>query len=142
MEKRLSFAPSAAVLRKLRADVRKVAVGLGAEARIGDQLALVVDELVNNAIEHGAGYRRRGLDLAVRIATCSDGLLIEFFDQEMPAEAVVDLGKALMAAANGMPSLENERGRGLFLLSVYLQDVRAGVAPDGGLCLAGRISLH
>ena len=142
MEKRLSFAPSAAVLRKLRADVRKVAVGLGAEARVGDQLALVVDELVNNAIEHGSGYRRQGLDLAVRIATCPDGLLIEFFDQEMPAEAVIDLGKALLAAANGMPSLENERGRGLFLLSVYLQDVRAGVAPDGGLCLAGRIPLQ
>ena len=142
MEKRLSFAPSSAVLRKLRADVRKVAIGLGADARIGDQLALVVDELVNNAIEHGAGYRQRGLDHAVRIATCPDGLQIEFFDQEMPELAVVELGKALSAAANGMPSLENERGRGLFLLSVYLQEVRAGVAAEGGLCLAGRIPLQ
>ena len=45
MQTRLSFAPSASVLRRLRADVRKLAVGLGADAKIGDQLALVVDEL-------------------------------------------------------------------------------------------------
>jgi anti-sigma regulatory factor (Ser/Thr protein kinase) len=38
-----------------------------------------------------------------------------------------------------MPSLESERGRGLFLLSVYLEELRAAQAPDGGLCLSGRI---
>ena len=43
-----------------------------------------------------------------------------------------DLAKLLFIAA----------GTASFLLSVYLQDVRAGVAPDGGLCLAGRISLQ
>ena len=142
MPRRLTFAPSASVLRQLRADVRKVAVGLGADAKIGDQLALVVDELVNNAIEHGAGYRRQGLELAVQIGAVADGLCIQFFDQEMPSEAVLDLGRALSAAANGMPSLENERGRGLFLLSVYLQDVRAELAESGGLCLVGRIALQ
>lgn len=142
MSRRLSFAPNPSVLRQLRADVRKLSVGLGADARIGDQLALVVDELVNNAIEHGVGYRRQGLPLAVQIEAMADGLRIQFFDQEMPAEAVLDLGKALAAAANGMPSLENERGRGLFLLSVYLQDLRAELAESGGLCLVGRVALQ
>lgn len=138
--RRLSFAPSAGVLRQLRADVRKLAVGLGAHTRIGDQLALVVDELVNNAIEHGADYRLRGLDLAVQIEAAGDRLRIEFFDQEMPVDAVLELSQSLAAAANGMPSLESERGRGLFLLSVYLQDVRAASAPSGGLCLSGQIA--
>ena len=142
MQTRLSFAPSAGVLRRLRADVRKLAVGLGADARIGDQLALVVDELVNNAIEHGVVYRKHGVDLAVQVSTDQGGLRVEFYDPEMPAESVAELGRALAAAANGMPSLENERGRGLFLLSVYLQNVQAGPAADGGLCLAGRIALQ
>jgi anti-sigma regulatory factor (Ser/Thr protein kinase) len=138
--RRLSFSPSAGVLRQLRADVRDVVIGLGAHAKIGDQLALVVDELVNNAIEHGSDYRRRGLDLAVQIESSGDRLRVEFYDQEMPADAVLELAQALAAAANGMPSLESERGRGLFLLSVYLQDVRAAAAPSGGLCLSGHIA--
>jgi anti-sigma regulatory factor (Ser/Thr protein kinase) len=138
--RRLSFAPRPGVLRQLRADVRKAAIGLGAEAKVGDQLALVVDELVNNAIEHGVDYRRQGLDLALQIGASGDRLRIEFFDREMPAEAVDELARALGAAANGMPSLESERGRGLFLLSVYLQDVEASREPAGGLRLVGHIT--
>jgi len=140
MVRRLTFAPSAGVLKQLRADVRKIARALGAEERTGDNLALVVDELVNNAIEHGADYRRQGRDLAVSIELAGDRLRIEFFDEEMPPEAVAELGRALDATSNGMPSLESERGRGLFLLSVYLQDLRAEVAKSGGLRLVGHIA--
>ncbi len=140
MVRRLTFAPNAGVLKQLRADVRKIARTLGAEERTGDNLALVVDELVNNAIEHGADYRRHGRDLAVNIDLLGDRLRIEFFDEEMPAEAVAELARALEATSNGMPSLESERGRGLFLLSVYLQDLTAEVAQSGGLRLVGHIA--
>lgn len=137
---RLSFPPDQAALRQLRADVRVATARLGAEARIGDTVALVVDELVNNAIEHGAVYRVRGLDLAVQIGLTGGRIVVEFFDQEMPEATVRELAEALSQAASGMPSLENERGRGLFLLSVYLDDLRAEVASDGGLRLAGLVS--
>lgn len=142
MNGRLTFAPSPSVLRQLRADVRDAVADLGAPSPVGDTVALVVDELVNNAIEHGAVYRRRGLDLAVQITLAGGRISVEFFDQEMPNTIVRELATALTEAANGMPSLENERGRGLFLLSVYLQNVQAGPAAEGGLCLAGRIALH
>lgn len=138
--KRLTFPPRSGVLRQLREAVRNQASKLGAEASAGENLALVVDELVNNAIEHGASYRRQDLDLAVQIDVAGDRLRIEFFDQEMPPEAVRELGRALSEVANGMPSLESERGRGLFLLSVYLQDLTAEVAHAGGLRLVGHIS--
>ena len=52
---------------------------------------------------------------------------------------VSELAEALSETANGMPSLDSERGRGLFLLSVYLEDLRAEPAPQGGLRLSGRI---
>ena len=133
----LSFPPDGTVLREVRAKVRRLAGDLGAEATVCDNLALVVDELVNNAIEHGASYRQRNLDLAVRIATDGDRLGIEFLDPEMPSDAVDELARGLDATARGMPSLESERGRGLFLLSVYLEELRAETAADGGLRLIG-----
>lgn len=139
-KRRITFAPRAGILRKLREEVRRLAAEFGAAEKVGDNLALVVDEIVNNAIEHGAGYRLRGLDLAVQIAADGDRLKIEFFDPETPKEVVTELATAIADAANGMPSLESERGRGLFLLSVYLEDLRAVAAPAGGLCLVGHIA--
>jgi anti-sigma regulatory factor (Ser/Thr protein kinase) len=139
MAHRLTFAPRSGILKQLRAQVRRLATSFGAEERVGDNLALVVDELVNNAIEHGAEYRRTGADLAVQIESEGERLRIEFFDPEMPGETVAELASMLGEAANGMPSLESERGRGLFLLSVYLQGLYAEPAKSGGLRLVGHI---
>lgn len=139
MARRLTFAPRAGVLRQLRAEVRKVAIALGANERVSDNLALVVDELVNNAIEHGAEYRQRGLDLAVQFQVVGERLRIEFFDPEMPHARVEELARLVTQAMDGMPSLDSERGRGLFLLSVYLQDLQATEAHTGGLKLGGFI---
>lgn len=135
----LTFPPDGSVLRDVRARVRRLAGSLGAVASVCDNLALIVDELVNNAIEHGAVYRRKHLDLAVRLALHGDRLGIEFHDPEMPAEAVAELARGLDATTNGMPSLDSERGRGLFLLSIYLQGLRAEAAAAGGLRLTGFI---
>ena len=66
--------------------------------------------------------------------------MIEFFDPEMPNDQVDDLALALAQTTDGMPSLESERGRGLFLLSVYLEGLMAEVAPQGGLRLVGNIA--
>lgn len=137
---RLTFPPRQDVLRQLRADVRSLVGKLGAAAEVCDTVALIVDELVNNAIEHGAVYRSRGLDLAVEIQRTDGRIAVEFQDQEMPDATVHELAAALADAANGMPSLENERGRGLFLLSVYLDGLRAEVAGHGGLRLVGTVA--
>jgi anti-sigma regulatory factor (Ser/Thr protein kinase) len=136
----LNFPADGMVLRKVRAKVRDLAGRLGAEPNICDNLALVVDELVNNAIEHGASYRQNVRELAVRLAVDGDRLVIEFFDPEMPNDQVDDLALALAQTTDGMPSLESERGRGLFLLSVYLEGLMAEVAPQGGLRLVGNIA--
>lgn len=135
----LTFPADGALLRKIRAKVRDLAGRHGAEPNVCDNLALVVDELVNNAIEHGASYRKGG-DLGVRIEASGERLAIEFYDPEMPNDQVEDLAAALQETANGMPSLESERGRGLFLLSVYLENLLAEVAPQGGLRLVGNIN--
>jgi anti-sigma regulatory factor (Ser/Thr protein kinase) len=137
--RRISFPPNGDALRRVRVRLRELAAEMGMAAA-GNGLALVVDELVNNAIEHGRVYRLRGLDLVIQLSPADGGVLVEFFDQEMPGHEVDELAKLLAAAAGGTPALENERGRGLFLLTVYLTELRAEAAPGGGLRLAGRLS--
>ena len=139
MDRRLTFPPRASVLKQLRPRVRELAAQMGNSIDAGDKLALIVDELVNNAVEHGAEYRLLGLDLAIELHTVADRTVIEFFDREMPDIAVFELARALAASAGGMPSLESERGRGLFLMSIYLDDLRVEVAQAGGLRLIGTV---
>ncbi len=129
-------------LRRLRSEVRDRAAQLGARENACDAAALVVDELVNNAIEHGAAYRRRGLELSLAVGVERGLVTIDFIDPEMPDAQVQDLARALRDAAAGMPSLESERGRGLFLISIYMEEVRVDVAAGGGLHLYGRLAAN
>ncbi len=140
MSETLHFPARADVLRQLRADVRKATERLGGDESVGDVVALVVDELVNNAIEHGAAYRRLDHDLRVTIDCVAGRWRLSFFDPEMPGSEVAELALAIGQVAQGMPSLESERGRGLFLLSVYLEDLVAELDPTGGLRLAGFVA--
>ena len=140
--KRLQFAASPGVVGKVRDAVRRLAADLGAAESVGDQLALVADELINNAIEHGSVYRRRGEALAHEVAAAAAGRLrVEFVDPEMPGELVARLAAHVAEATGGLPALDSERGRGLFLLTVFLQDLRVealGVA--GGLRIVGHVA--
>lgn len=140
MSETLSFPPLAPALRQLRADVRVVAARMGGDENLGDVLALVADELVNNAIEHGVGYRSRNLDLRLTVDRVGARWRVAFHDPEMPGGEVTALAAALAEVAQGMPSLESERGRGLFLLSVYLEGITAESDPAGGLLLAGWVA--
>jgi anti-sigma regulatory factor (Ser/Thr protein kinase) len=140
--KRLQFAASPGVVGKVRDAVRRLAADLGAAESVGEQLALVADELINNAIEHGSVYRRRGEALALEVAAAAAGRLrVEFVDPEMPGELVARLAAHVAEATGGLPALDSERGRGLFLLTVFLQDLRVealGVA--GGLRIVGHVA--
>ena len=105
-------------------------------------MALVADELINNAIEHGSVYRRRGESLALEVAAAAAGRLrIEFVDPEMPGELVARLAAHVAEATGGLPALDSERGRGLFLLTVFLQDLRVEAAgAAGGLRIVGHVA--
>jgi len=136
----IRFAADATVLRRVRNDARQRAAGLGAPATICDAVSLVVDELVNNAIEHGASYRNKGQDLSVEIGLDGATYTVDFVDPEMPDDIVKDLARQLGDAAGGMPNLYSERGRGLFLIAVHMEELRVDIAPGGGLHLHGRLA--
>ena len=136
----MRFSPEAQAARVARQQVRELAMRMGVAEPICDAAALVVDELVNNAIEHGVSYRKSNAKLSIGVSFESGRLSVEFVDPEIPEPTVGDLADALQAAANGMPSLDSERGRGLFLISIYMEEVRVDVAPGGGMRLLGRMS--
>lgn len=138
--RRFTFAPDSRLVRKVRSEARSAAAALGAPADACDAVALVVDELVNNALEHGAQYRSAGRQLSLALSLQAGRIAIDFVDPEMPESLVLDLAAAFAEAANGMPSLESERGRGLFLISIYLEELRVAVADGGGMHLHGRLA--
>jgi anti-sigma regulatory factor (Ser/Thr protein kinase) len=134
------FLPDPAELGRVRDNVRRIAADLGAAAASCDTAALVIDELVNNAIEHGVDYRTGDQELQVSLSMEAGRLVVEFLDPDMPESEVVALGRSLKDAADGLPPLDRERGRGLFLLAIYMEELRIDVATDGGLLLQGRLA--
>lgn len=136
----LRFPPDPAQLAQVRSDARTRAAELGAAPGVCDTVSLVIDELVNNAIEHGAVYRRHGAELSVELRGSGDRLTVDFVDPEMPDDQVRELARALRAASSGTPSLDSERGRGLFLIAGYMEELRVDIAAGGGLHLHGRLA--
>ena len=139
MRQSLQFSPEQASVREARDFARESAVSLGASSDAGDTLALVVDELVNNSIEHGAVYRKHAALLSLSVSVEDAEVSVEFIDPDMPPTMVSELARMLGCSPEGLPAAENERGRGLFLISIFLVDIAVGLAAGGGLRLRGRL---
>ena len=130
--------PEPAEVRALRHGVRERLEGIGvAEERI-DSLVLVLDEIVNNSIEHGAGYRTDADVLEVRVAVGSARIDVEYRDPSVPADVVSELVEMFAEVRSGPPPAMFERGRGLFLIQDGLADL-AVESVDGGMRLSGHL---
>ena len=127
-------------LRDLRKGVREGVQSMGVTESACEQVVLVLDELVSNAIEHGDQYRTRGGELLVGVSLKAGDLWMEFIDPDMPPSMVAELRKALERWDGEPPPLSNERGRGLFLISAYLDELIVQAARGGGLHVRGRIA--
>ncbi len=97
-------------------------------------LEFVASELLSNAVDHGGGgaaMDEEDLDSDVRI---SIHLTIGPRDWEL---CVADQGGGTPEAVShyllrdGLPDLEDERGRGFFLLREMLKDLTVRTSPDG-----------
>lgn len=121
-----------------------------------ETLEFVVGELLDNAVDHGGGGAARGLDdltrdvrmrLIVRVTV--DGAASD--EQETRwSVRVEDQGggepatlKAMIAPDSGFPDLEDERGRGFFLLAQMVDAIDVLETEDGkGLALVAKRTLH
>jgi anti-sigma regulatory factor (Ser/Thr protein kinase) len=135
---RLAADPTA--LRGLRRRVRGALRGLRLPPTDTDTVLLVLDELVSNAIEHGAVYRKSRTPLHVSLETEGEDLVLEFADADMPSPQIAVLAKTFADGDIELPDFEDERGRGLFLVLTSMQAivVEDRTAAGDGMVLRGR----
>ena len=134
------FPPDSGFIKGLRSTALDAVLEMGLPEKVGQTTALVLDELVNNAIEHGKVYRRRRVDLVVRLQRNDRGVHVQFIDPEMPANLVDELARMFANWDNSQPpDLTSERGRGLFLVAINLDGMQVGAAQEGGFEIRGSI---
>lgn len=118
---KLSFAADLRVVPKVRRRVEEYLRENGVADRVVEEFILALDELCNNAIEHGGADARAGEeDGTEERAACLLLLRADHQRSELVAalrsRGHLDAGElAAMMHATGLPDLESERGRGLFL---------------------------
>jgi anti-sigma regulatory factor (Ser/Thr protein kinase) len=125
-------------LRLLRRMLREGLAEMGIDEGVTDRVLLVVDEVVSNAIEHGAHYRQGEKPLRTRVRLGEDRrLFLQFQDEDMPSEIFAEVSRQILNV-NGLPPLaELERGRGLFLIRELLSDLQVQELSGGGMLLEG-----
>lgn len=103
-----------------------------------DNLVLVTDELLSNAVDHGGGDAAReaeagnGARMRFVLSVSSGSWRLEVSDQGGgDPQALQEL-----ISPEGLPDLEDERGRGFFLIAQMVDEIRVEASPDGrGLTL-------
>ena len=134
------FAAEPQALRALRRRVRTALRGWRLPSHDVETVLLVLDELVSNAIEHGAVYRKLGKPLHVGMQLDGEDLALEFVDDDMPQAEIQAMAKAFDTGDIELPDFEDERGRGLFLVLTSMQaiEVEDRTEKAGGMRLRGR----
>jgi anti-sigma regulatory factor (Ser/Thr protein kinase) len=120
------------------AEVRRYATVLlarsGVVGRTADEVLLALSELVQNAVEHGD--KARSGRIRIRLAVADGSVRIEVEDPTTDPDAARCLAEAF-SRATAPPAQEEERGRGLFLVSTLLDRVEVVPLPVGGVLVRG-----
>ncbi len=125
--------------------VRHFAEQHGLDGADLDALILIADELMTNAVDHGGGggaLEESDLPqpVSMRVSVVLDGAnwQVSVSDQGGGDPAVVEA----LLHPEGLPDLEDERGRGLYLMTLECDSVDVRRSADLlGLCLVARRAL-
>jgi anti-sigma regulatory factor (Ser/Thr protein kinase) len=133
-ELRLDLPAAHSAARMARHLVREFAGREGVPPEEVDSLLLIADELLSNAVDHGGGAaarEERELAQPVRMTLAlvlrDDGWSLEVTDEGGGDPEEVDR----LLHPTGLPDLEDERGRGFFLISGLCQSLSARLREDG-----------
>jgi anti-sigma regulatory factor (Ser/Thr protein kinase) len=133
---RLDLPAAHSDVRVARNVIRHFARLLGVSNGELDQLGLVVSELLANAIDHGGG----GAALNEADRTTDVRMRLEFVIREGEWElAVTDQGggdleevRSFLTPPDGIPDLDDDRGRGFFLLKQMVDSLEVAESEDSG----------
>jgi anti-sigma regulatory factor (Ser/Thr protein kinase) len=134
-ELRLDLPATHAHGRMGRRIARQFAESEGLPAGECDTLEFVVGELLDNAVDHGGGGAARELEdlagdvrMGLVVSVLGNRWSVRIDDQGGgdPAEVA-----PLLDPRDGIPDLDDDRGRGLFLLAQLVDELQVGRSEDG-----------
>jgi serine/threonine-protein kinase RsbW len=111
--------------------------GAGADARALEEFGLVFTEICNNAVEHGGATPKK--PLRVRGSIVGGTLVLEVLEGGGERAEGLDLAASRAVTP---PAPEDERGRGLFLIRAFVDELRIDRTRDGHLRIRLRKSIR
>lgn len=134
-ELRLDLPAAHSAGRMARQMLRPFALRVGIPEGEVDTLEFVAGELLSNAVDHGGGERametsdlRGDVRMTLHLEIQGESWVVRVGDQGGASPEEV---RDLIAQDDGLPDLEDERGRGFFLLSQMVDDIRVSKSEDG-----------
>ncbi|MFN0244722.1 MAG: ATP-binding protein [Planctomycetota bacterium] len=135
VELRLDFPAAHSAERAARAALRKFARKQGVLAAEIDTMEFVASELLSNAVDHGGGeHAMEEVDLTssvrmtMRVRCTADAWEMEVSDQGGGDATEV---RRIIDGQDDTPDLDDERGRGFFLLRQMVDRLEVTRSPDG-----------
>ena len=114
---KLSFAQKLEAVPIVRKRVESYLLTQGCAKRAAEEVVLAVDELCNNAVQHGPSQGKTRLKLLVHVDTGAARCRLT-----VPSDmTATELSK--MTETAELPDFESERGRGLFLIRMMVDDL-------------------
>lgn len=139
-ELRLDLPAAHSAARMARHLVRQFARAGGLPDSDLDQLTLVADELLSNAVDHGGGeaaFEEGDNDVGAAGVGPRMHMLLVVSAQAWEVRVAdqgggdPDVVRALITPPDGVPDLDDERGRGFFLMAQLVDSLEVQRSPDG-----------
>jgi len=123
----LSFTANMRFVRPVRHFICALCALADYDEEESESVALVATEILNNSIEHGASGDDDEIDLTVEVT--ADRFSIEVLD---PGRGGRHFASTALEQASHRPDLEEPRGRGLFLIRSYVDEMDITYDPQVG----------
>ena len=133
-EIRLDLPAAHSASRMARQVVRKFVEGRGMEEKEIGTLELITSELLGNAVDHGGGESamdesdlKRSVRMKLALEVEDAGWRLQVSDQGGGDPAEMES----LIHPDGFPDLEDERGRGFFLMGEMVDELSVEKSADG-----------
>jgi anti-sigma regulatory factor (Ser/Thr protein kinase) len=123
----LSFSANMQYVRPVRHIIQSLCQLAEYEDTETEEIQLVATEILNNSIEHGSDGPADEISVLMRVTVA------EFcFQVTDPGRGGAGFAKDALNRADTMPDIEEPRGRGLFLIHRFMDDLDVSWEPDRG----------
>jgi anti-sigma regulatory factor (Ser/Thr protein kinase) len=123
----LSFSANMQYVRPVRHFIQALCQLAEYDEAEGDEIQLVATEILNNSIEHGSAGPADEIVVLMRVTTA------EFcFQVTDPGRGGAEFANEALSRADHMPDIEQPRGRGLFLIHKFMDDLDVSWEAERG----------